>query len=108
MKTFHRYSIVLGVLLLAVLVWKIGPWDLFRQMASIGWGMAILLLLEGLEHVFHTQGWRHCLSGPSRDFAESSNTLLFAFGLALVLIYLMYHVLPGSGSRYISPPTAGT
>lgn len=29
------------------------------------------------------------LSGPSRDFAESSNTLLFAFGLALILIYLI-------------------
>lgn len=29
------------------------------------------------------------LSGPSRDFAESSNTLLFAFALALVLIYLI-------------------
>lgn len=29
------------------------------------------------------------LSGPSRDFAESSNTLLFAFVLALVLIYLI-------------------
>ena len=29
------------------------------------------------------------LSGASRDFAESSNTLLFAFGLALVLIYLI-------------------
>ncbi len=29
------------------------------------------------------------LSGPSRDFAESSNTLLFAFALALALIYLI-------------------
>jgi len=29
------------------------------------------------------------LSGPSRDFAESSNTLLFAFALALILIYLI-------------------
>ncbi len=29
------------------------------------------------------------LSGPSRDFAESSNTLLYAFALALVLIYLI-------------------
>jgi len=29
------------------------------------------------------------LSGPSRDFAESSNALLFAFGLALILIYLI-------------------
>lgn len=29
------------------------------------------------------------LSGPSRDYAESSNTLLFAFMLALILIYLI-------------------
>lgn len=29
------------------------------------------------------------LSGPSRDFAESSNTLLYAFALALILIYLI-------------------
>ncbi len=29
------------------------------------------------------------LSGPSRDYSESSNTLLFAFTLALILIYLI-------------------
>ncbi len=29
------------------------------------------------------------LSGPSRDFAESSSNILFAFGLALILIYLL-------------------
>ncbi len=29
------------------------------------------------------------LSGPSRDFAESSSSMLFAFGLALVLVYLV-------------------
>lgn len=29
------------------------------------------------------------LSGPSRDFQESSSSLVFAFGLALVLIYLV-------------------
>ena len=39
---------------------------------------------EVLDDTFSTS-----LSGPSRDFAESSNTLLFAFGLALVLIYLI-------------------
>jgi hydrophobe/amphiphile efflux-1 (HAE1) family protein len=39
---------------------------------------------EVLDDTFATS-----LSGPSRDFAESSNTLLFAFGLALVLIYLI-------------------
>ena len=39
---------------------------------------------EVLDDTFSTS-----LSGASRDFAESSNTLLFAFGLALVLIYLI-------------------
>jgi hydrophobe/amphiphile efflux-1 (HAE1) family protein len=39
---------------------------------------------EVLDDTFSTS-----LSGPSRDFAESSNTLLFAFALALVLIYLI-------------------
>ncbi len=39
---------------------------------------------EVLDDTFSTS-----LSGPSRDFAESSNTLLFAFGLALILIYLI-------------------
>ena len=29
------------------------------------------------------------LTGPSRDYAESSSNILFAFGLALVLIYLL-------------------
>ncbi len=29
------------------------------------------------------------LSGPSRDFAESSSNILFAFGLALLLVYLI-------------------
>lgn len=29
------------------------------------------------------------LTGPSRDFVESSSSLLFAFGLALILIYLV-------------------
>ncbi len=29
------------------------------------------------------------LTGPSRDYAESSSNILFAFGLALILIYLL-------------------
>ncbi len=43
-----------------------------------------LIASEVLDDTYSTS-----LSGPSRDFAESSNTLLFAFALALVLIYLI-------------------
>jgi multidrug efflux pump subunit AcrB len=37
-----------------------------------------------LDETFQTS-----LSGPSRDYVESSSNILFAFGLALVLIYLV-------------------
>ncbi len=40
------------------------------------------------------------LSGPSRDFAESSSSLLFAMGLALCLVYL---VLAGQFESYRDP-----
>ncbi|WP_020595707.1 efflux RND transporter permease subunit [Spirosoma panaciterrae] len=40
------------------------------------------------------------LSGPSRDYAESSSNTLFAFGLALVLIYL---VLAAQFDSFIDP-----
>ena len=35
------------------------------------------------------QSFQTALSGASRDFAESSSNILFAFGLALMLIYLI-------------------
>src|SRR5213076_2292369 len=40
--------------------------------------------------------------GPSRDFAESSSNILFAFGLALILIYL---VLAAQFESFINPFT---
>lgn len=35
------------------------------------------------------QTYQTALNGPSRDYAESSSNILFAFGLAIVLIYLV-------------------
>ena len=40
------------------------------------------------------------MSGPSRDFEESSSNLLFAFGLALVLVYL---VLAAQFESFVDP-----
>jgi len=42
------------------------------------------------------------LSGPSRDYAESSSNILFAFGLALILIYL---VLAAQFESFLDPLT---
>ncbi len=35
------------------------------------------------------ESYQTALNGPSRDYAESSSNIVFAFGLALVLIYLV-------------------
>lgn len=35
------------------------------------------------------ESFQTSLSGPSRDYAESSSNIVFAFGLALILIYLV-------------------
>ncbi|PJJ59141.1 efflux RND transporter permease subunit [Hymenobacter chitinivorans] len=53
---------------------------------TLGDGIAAMRSIaeKNLDDTFSTE-----LSGASRDFEESSSSLLFAFGLALVLIYLV-------------------
>jgi HAE1 family hydrophobic/amphiphilic exporter-1/multidrug efflux pump len=48
------------------------------------------------------ESYQTALSGPSRDFSESSSNILFAFALALVLIYL---VLAAQFESFIDPFT---
>jgi len=53
---------------------------------TLGDGIAAMqgIAAQNLDDTFST-----ALAGQSRDFAESSSSILFAFGLALVLIYLI-------------------
>jgi multidrug efflux pump len=53
---------------------------------TLGDGIAAMQAIadKNLDDTFSTS-----LSGQSRDFAESSSSILFAFGLALILIYLI-------------------
>lgn len=53
---------------------------------TIGDGVAAMQAIAArtLDDTFQTS-----LSGPSRDYAESSSNTLFAFGLALILVYLI-------------------
>ncbi|MEJ2725431.1 MAG: flippase-like domain-containing protein [Deltaproteobacteria bacterium] len=69
MKRFHIYTLILGVLLLGFLIWEIGLRTLYDNLIRLGWGLAILILAEGAVDLFHTAGWRHCLSGPYRSLS---------------------------------------
>ena len=48
------------------------------------------------------ESYQTSLSGPSRDFSESSSNIVFAFGLALILIYL---VLAAQFESFLDPFT---
>jgi uncharacterized protein (TIRG00374 family) len=67
MKKFHTGSIVLGIALLLFLIWKIGMSELWEELGLLGWGLVPLILIEGVASVFHTLGWRHCLTGVQRS-----------------------------------------
>jgi multidrug efflux pump len=64
---------------------------------TIGDGVAAMQAIADrtLDQTFQTS-----LAGPSRDYAESSSNTLFAFGLALVLVYL---ILAAQFDSFIDP-----
>ncbi|TAE30235.1 MAG: efflux RND transporter permease subunit [Cytophagales bacterium] len=64
---------------------------------TIGDGVAVMNTIAGrlLDNTFQT-----ALSGASRDYAESSSNTLFAFGLALILVYL---ILAAQFDSFIDP-----
>ena len=69
MKSFHKWSIVLGIILLVLLIRQIGFDSLWEDFVLLGWGIVPFVLIEGVADFFHTLGWRHCLSGPHRSIS---------------------------------------
>lgn len=67
MKRIELILFGLGCVLLAVLVWTIGPAELWRELRSLGWGLFAFFIAEGLAEAIHTLGWRQCLSKNLRS-----------------------------------------
>jgi glycosyltransferase 2 family protein len=81
-------TILLGAGLLMLLIWQIGPDALWRDLCLLGWGLVVFILMEGIVDIFHTVGWRYCLSGPLR-----SVSFFRLFGIRLA----------GSSINYVTP-----
>lgn len=56
--------------------------------------------MEGIAGEVFPEGMASALTGPSRDFVETSSTILYAFLLALILVYL---VLAAQFESWIDP-----
>ncbi|MFC4261782.1 efflux RND transporter permease subunit [Ferruginibacter yonginensis] len=73
--------------------------------ASLAEGKTIgdgIKAMEAISKKLLDESYQTALSGPSRDYAESSSNIAFAFGLALILIYL---VLAAQFESFIDPLT---
>lgn len=66
-KKFNLALLVLGAAFLAYLIWKLGVRQIWREFASLGWGLFPLVLAEGIAEMIHTLGWRHCMNEPYRS-----------------------------------------
>ena len=66
MKKLRSALFALGIAFLAVLVWKVGPRELWHELTTLGWGLIPLIMGEGVAEMIHTLGWHQCLSGPLR------------------------------------------
>lgn len=93
MTVLRRRAIELGCLglglgLLLATVWQIGLAGLARDLRLIGWGLAVILLVESLNVLFNTWGWG--LAFPAGERTVSSRRLLAAR-------------LAGDGVNYLTP-----
>ena len=91
MKRLDKILFGLGCALLVVLVWKVGPWELWNELRSLGWGLVPFVLAEGFAEFIHTVAWRHCL--PER--------------LRSVPLFFLFRVrMSGYAINYLTPTAA--
>lgn len=57
-SAFRVFAGVLGVGLLAYLVFRVGPGMLLKQTLKVGWGMVLIFLLGGCAHLIKTWAWQ--------------------------------------------------
>src|SRR5262245_41481463 len=87
-RWFEALSLVAGLLILATTLWLIGIDGLARDLSTIGWGLAVVVLIEGLSVLFNTTGW--ALAFPPGERTAGGGRLL---GLRLA----------GDGVNYLTP-----
>lgn len=92
MKTLSRLFLAAGVVLFAVLLARIGPGVLFRDVRLVGARLAILVALGSAVFAFDTLGWRFAI--PRADRRRVSLPGLFAMRIA------------GDAVNYLTPSAA--
>lgn len=66
MRIVHGLALLLGTLLFTGLVLHVGPTRLWQDAAGLGWGVALIIGIEGVADFFHTWGWQRCFAPAHR------------------------------------------
>lgn len=66
LKRIQAALLVLGLGFFVYLVYRIGLESILTDLATIGWGLGIIVLLELLLDAFHTLGWRYTFAPRDR------------------------------------------
>lgn len=78
----HRLTLALGIALLAVLLWKMGPVALGQNLLLLGRFWVPLIFVEGLGEACHATGWRYCLSGGHQRLSWLRVAMIRQAGMA--------------------------
>ena len=60
MKWLHRAGLLGGVALFAWVVVQVGPEHLWSEARTLGWGIALIVAVEGVGDLLHCCAWRLC------------------------------------------------
>jgi len=69
--SIRLFAAPLGLLLLAYLIRRAGPARLIENVATLGWGLVLVIGLGGLSHVLKTWAWRLTLNSEKRQVSYS-------------------------------------
>lgn len=60
MKLLHGLALALGATLFFSLLFRVGPDRLWQDAAVLGWGVVVIVAIEGVADLVHTRAWRWC------------------------------------------------
>jgi len=63
---FRSIAVFSGSALLAYLIWRAGPGNLWRNISTLGWGLALIIALGGVAHLVKTWAWQLTFVGEDR------------------------------------------
>ena len=76
---FRSFVLLLGVSLLAYMVFRAGPGAVWKQVQAVGWGLVLIIILGGLSQLIKTWAWR-------RTFACDISALSWSRSLGAQLV----------------------